>query len=277
MKQKTVEKPGWRQPTHPEEIRNPKHEIRNNLKTQMTKTFLSVLNFGFRISDLKYPVLLMVLLCTTGWAQSNQQSTPSANAPTLITAPGYHLHQGDVIEVRFFYQPELNQEAVVRPDGTISLQLINDVRVEGLTVQELEQQLAKVYSKFLVDPVISVVLKEYVKPRIFVGGQVTKPGAYELRDGDFLTQALILAGGFTLAAHRKQVVHARPIREGEMRVTVVDATRLFSRNPDPALNLTLRDGDLIYVPESKLSRISDVLTALKLQTFGLVFDPFRRR
>lgn len=258
MKQEAVEKPGWRQPTPPR---------------------FSIFDFGDWIGELRFPILLILLLGTTGWAQSGDQlpPPPPASPPTLITSgSGYRLHQGDKIEVRFFYQPELNQEAVVKPDGTVSLQLIGDVPAVGLTPQQLEQQLTKQYAKSLVDPVISVVLKEYVKPRIFVGGQVAKPGAYELRDGDTLAQVLFLAGGFTPQAHRKMVIHARPVGEGQLRVTVIDTTKLYARNPDPDLNLTLKDGDLVYVPESRLSRVSAILAALRVQTFGLFIDPFRR-
>jgi len=254
---------------------------------------------GWRMADMKVAILLILLLSTTSWAQNAQppMALPSSSAqtdqqpihhppsairhpepvPKLITSPGYRLHQGDKIEVRFFYQPELNQETVVRPDGTVSLQLIGDMRAEGITVTELEQQLVQAYAKILVDPTVSVILKEYVKPRIFVGGQVAKPGPYELRDGDMLAQALLLAGGFTPQAHRKMVIHARPVGEGQLRVTVVDTTKLYARNPDPDLNLALKDGDLIYVPESKLSRVSNILKALNIQAFGMYTDPLRRR
>jgi polysaccharide export outer membrane protein len=274
MKRKTVEKPGWRQLAPP--------------RLRIADCGLRI-DFGF----LRFPILLLLLLSTTGWAQNDQPPPiiPSSGltendlqpirnpepAPQLITTPGYRLHEGDKIEVRFFYQPELDQQVVVKPDGTISLQLIGDVRAEGITVPELEKLLVQRYSRILVDPTISVILKEYVKPRIFVGGEVAKPGPYELRDGDMLAQALLLAGGFTPEAHRKMVIHARPVGEGQMRVTVVDATKLYSRNPDPDLNLALKDGDLIYVPESKLSRLGNILQMLHLQTFGLVIDPFRNR
>lgn len=290
MRRKTVEKPGRRQPAHPRSgdtfWRN--LDIGNHLK--------SVLDRGIRSwgwgSELKSSLLLMLLLCPTVWAQDHQppglrpggltateqQSIRHPEpVPRLITSPGYRLHEGDKLEVRFFYQPELDQEVVVKPDGTISLQLIGDVQAEGMTVPELEQLLVKRYSDILLEPTISVILKEYVKPRIFVGGQVVKPGPYELRDGDLLAQALLLAGGFTPQAHRKMVIHARPVGEGQMRVTVVDATKLYSQRPDPDLNLTLKDGDLIYVPESKLSRLGNILEMLRLQTFGLVIDPFRSR
>ncbi len=272
MNRKTVEKPGWRQPVQAKVMADG----------------------GWQMVDLLFPILLILLWSATGWGQTQgsspatplstevaktdgESSTSQSNPPQLIRTPGYRLHQGDKIEVRFFYQPELNQETVVKPDGMISMPLINDVRAEGVTVSGLERQLMERYAPELIDPLISVVLKEYVKPRIFIGGQVVKPGPYELRDGDMLAQALLLAGGFTRQAHRKQVLVARPIGEGDMRVTVVDTTRLYSRNPDPDLNLALRDGDLIFVPESKLSRISGVMDALKLQSFGLVIDPFRNR
>lgn len=244
MRRKTVEKPGRRQPVQ----------------------------FGVLIFLWLTPSLI-------GWAQDeppHQEGVPAAGAPQLVHPAGYRLHLGDKIEIRFFYQPELDQETVIKPDGRISLQLIGEVNAVGLTTGELEERLTRLYADVLVDPVISVILKEYVKPRVFISGEVNKPGPYELRQGETLAQALALAGGFTPRAHRKMVIHARPMGEGQLRVTVIDATKLFGRHPHPELNLALRDGDLIYVPESKLSRLSKILTALRIQTFGLFTDPFRR-
>lgn len=244
MRRKTVEKPGRRQPAR----------------------------FGIL-------VLLWLTCGLVGWAQDAPQpreGIPAASAPELVHPAGYRLHLGDKIEIRFFYQPELNQETIIKPDGRISLQLIGEVNAVGLTTGELERRLTELYADILVDPVISVILKEYVKPRVFISGEVTRPGPYELRQGETLAQALALAGGFTPRAHRKMVIHARPMGEGQLRVTVIDATKLFGRHPDPELNLALKDGDLIYVPESKLSRLSKILSALRIQTFGLFTDPFRR-
>ncbi|MCS6803975.1 MAG: polysaccharide biosynthesis/export family protein [Acidobacteriota bacterium] len=307
MKEKTVEKPGWRQPASLEGVQLlDAHSEFGRVGFQAAAGMIGRLGrlclTGIkRRTGIKRKVLpgivLMLGLQLSVSAQSASPSLPSSSTatpagatepdstivqfaggpPQLRTSSGYQLHQGDKLEVKFFYQPELNQETIVKPDGMISLPLIGDVRAEGLTVSELEQKLTERYAKELIDPLISVTLKEFVKPRIFIGGYVVKPGAYELRDGDMLAQAVLLAGGFTPQAHRKQVIHLRPIGEGQMRVTVVDMTKVYSKRPDPFLNLTLRDGDLIYVPQSKLSRINDALRALQIQSFGLYTDPLRRR
>lgn len=311
MKEKTVEKPGWRQPVSPRgamlryESSEPQcggfpsiaDMIRGLAQRGFAQRGLAQRGFAQLIQKVFTGVVLMLGLQLGVSAQSASPSVlPSSSTttggatelgstieqspggpPQLRASSGYQLHQGDKLEVKFFYQPELNQETIVKPDGMISLPLIGDVRAEGLTVPELEQQLTQRYTKELIDPLISVTLKEFVKPRIFIGGYVVKPGAYELRDGDMLAQALLLAGGFTPQAHRKQVIHLRPIGEGQMKVTVVDMTKVYSKHPDPFLNLTLRDGDLIYVPQSKLSRVNDALRALQIQSFGLYTDPLRRR
>jgi protein involved in polysaccharide export with SLBB domain len=279
MKQRAVKKPRWRQPASQEHRAKSKEQrvkgndstlsaIRNPQSTMSLRVWIYVVVF----------VSFSVVVCFAQTTGQEPTAQPPVTAPMLVTpGSGYRLHQGDKIEVKFFYQPELNQAAVVKPDGMISLQLIGDVPAEGLTPRELEQRLVQRYAPILIDPSISVIVTDYVKPRIFVGGEVAKPGPYELRDGDSLAQALVLAGGLTPRAHRKQVIHARLIGEGQMRVTVIDTTKLYAKNPDPDLNLTLRDGDLVYVPESKLSRLSDILSALRVQTFGMFTDPFNSR
>lgn len=297
MKEKTVEKPGWRQPVPPRGAML-LHESSEPRCGGFPSIADMIRGFARLIQKVSTGVVLMLGLQLGVSAQSASPSAlPSSSTaatggateldstivqspggpPQLRASSGYQLHQGDKLEVKFFYQPELNQETIVKPDGMISLPLIGDVRAEGLTVPELEQQLTQRYAKELIDPLISVTLKEFVKPRIFIGGYVVKPGAYELRDGDMLAQALLLAGGFMPQAHRKQVIHLRPIGEGQMKVTVVDMTKVYSKHPDPFLNLTLKDGDLIYVPQSKLSRVNDALRALQIQSFGLYTDPLRRR
>jgi protein involved in polysaccharide export with SLBB domain len=303
MKWKTVEKPGWRQPAYPD-VAILKQEVSGPTFQMSLRSAIANIQ-GFvpsAISSMKWEMLaslvVIMLLHVSGWAQDERPSAPPmpsaiapvsstdaasteaqspAGTPQLRTSSGYQLHQGDKIEIKFFYQPELNQETIVKPDGMVSLPLIGDVRAEGFTVPELEQQLTKQYAKELVDPLISIVLKEFVKPRIFIGGQVVKPGPYELRDGDMLAQALLLAGGFTPQAHRKQVLHFRPVGEGELRVTIIDMTKVYTRKPDPFLNLALQAGDLVYVPESKLSRLNQTLRLLQIQSFGFYLDPFRSR
>jgi protein involved in polysaccharide export with SLBB domain len=180
----------------------------------------------------------------------------------------YRIRQGDKLGVKFVYHPELSDAAVVvRPDGMISLPLVDEVRAEGLTVGELKAKIERAYAESLVNPVIVVSLVEYVAPRVFVGGQVGKPGGYELRQGQTVLQAVILAGGFTREAHRKTVLHARPAAGGGLKITAVDVTKLLKPG-GTGPELSLQDGDYVFVPDSKMSRVSQMTEALRFAMPG---------
>lgn len=193
-----------------------------------------------------------------------QQSGKNAARPD----DAYRIRKGDKLGVKFVYHPELSDAAVlVRPDGFISLPMIDDIRAEGLTTSELKVKIERAYAESLVNPVIVVSLVEYVAPHVFVGGQVGKPGSYELRQGQTLMQAIMLAGGFTRDAHRRTVLHARPTGHGDLKITVVDITRLLKPGSTER-ELTLQDGDYIFVPDSKLSQVARMVEALRFAMPG---------
>jgi polysaccharide export outer membrane protein len=178
-------------------------------------------------------------------------------------ASDYRIRKGDKLNIKFLYQPELSEAAlVVRPDGKISLPMIEELKAEGLTARELKTALEKAYREILLDPEITVNVVEFVAPRVFVTGQVVKPGSYDLRAGQTLFQIVSLAGGFTREAHRKQILHARPINERELKVVVVDVTKLLKPGNNK-FDLQLQDGDYIYVPDSKMSKLSTILNAFR--------------
>ncbi len=198
-------------------------------------------------------------------------SSAFAPAPAQPT-PDYHIRKGDKLNIKFLYQPELSEAAlVVRPDGKISLPMIEEIKAEGLTVKELKAALEKAYREILLDPEITVNVLEFVAPRVFVTGQVAKPGSYDLRAGQTLFQVVSLAGGFTREAHRKQILHARPINDRELKVVLVDATKLLK--PGNKADVVLQDGDYVYVPDSKMSKFTTILNAFRsvVPGYGIQF------
>lgn len=208
-------------------------------------------------------LLLFAWLSAAGLAQRTPTPPPSRSAAAEQPAPDYRIHKGDKLSIKFLYQPELSDAAmVVRPDGKISLPMIEELKAEGLTVKELKTTLEKAYREILLDPEITVNLIEFVAPRVFISGQVIKPGSYDLRAGQTLFQVVALAGGFTREAHRKQILHARPINDRELKVVVVDLTKLLKPG-DNKLDILLQDGDYVYIPDSKMAKLSTILTAFR--------------
>lgn len=201
----------------------------------------------------------LFLFQATSLAQFKPPDAAKADAPPAE----YRLRQGDKLSVKFLYHTELNETSVtVRPDGFINLQLIDDVTAEGATIAELKKRLEKRYDEILINPVISVALLEFVAPRVFIGGQVGKPGRYDLREGQTLVEVIFLAGGFTENADRRKVLHARPDGKGDWAIESADVLSILDKKkkrPD----LLLRDGDHIFVPDSKLSRFNKAVETFR--------------
>ncbi len=205
----------------------------------------------------------VLFLCSLALAQSSEKI---ANRES--TNQKYRIKIGDKLGIKFLHHPELSEPSlVVRPDGFISLQIIGEAKLEGLTVAEAKARLELAYQEILLRPEITVMLLEYVPLRYFVSGQVNKPGSFEIRAGNTLLQALTLAGGFTPQAHRTMVIHARPNGNKQLKLTVIDVTKLMKPSGQ-SVELELQDGDYIFVPDSKLSKLTRIVEAFRFAVPG---------
>lgn len=162
------------------------------------------------------------------------------------------LGRGDVIDVAVYDEPDLTIEGIpIRPDGKISFPLVGDLQAEGLTVTELNQQLAEGLEKFILSPKVSVIVQEFNSQRYTIFGEVVEPGIYPLTTDISITSALASAGGLNKGNFRATTVeladlsHAFIAREG--KVLPVDFTRLI-RQGDMRYDISLRSGDYIYIP-----------------------------
>lgn len=132
---------------------------------------------------------------------------PSGDSDKLIDEYSYRLAPGDLIDVKFPYHPEENERVPVRPDGRIGLQVIGDVMAAGLTVKELEQVVVDKSSKTLRDPVVSIVIAQLAEHKVYVGGQVAKPGFVPYREGMTPLQAIVERGGFVDDANTDEILY----------------------------------------------------------------------
>lgn len=177
-------------------------------------------------------------------------------AQTEKAPEAYKLKAGDKISVRFLNHPELNEpQLVIRPDGMISLQMVEDLKADGKTAEELKRAIYKAYDEILLNPSISVNVVEFLPPAVFIGGQVGRPGKYFLRDGNTLVKVIFMAGGFTKDANRRMVLYARADANGKWTVREVNVLKLIEKLSD-APDVALSDGDYIFIPDSKLSKFN---------------------
>lgn len=181
--------------------------------------------------------------------------------------PRYRIGSGDIMELSFRYTPEFDQEVTVQPDGFVQLKgLQNDVHIQGLTVPEVIDSLKKAYADVLHDPVISVVLRDFEKPYFIAGGQVGKPGKYDLRGSTTATQAVAIAGGFADFSKNTQVLLFRHYSDDLVEVKVLNLNRVL-KDKKYAEDMQLQPGDMLFVPKTFMAKIDRFLPRSSLGTY----------
>jgi polysaccharide biosynthesis/export protein len=174
----------------------------------------------------------------------------AAANPTRTT---YRLNSGDVVQISVWREEELQRQALVQPDGSISFPLIGQVAAAGRTVGEVEAEIAGRLARFIPDAVATVELLEARGNKIYVMGEVNRPGEYQLGSTLTVVQAIGLAGGFTQYAATDRIrVLRKGGRGGEGGTATVDYGRIASGRDGGAADVELRAGDTVIVPEEKL-------------------------
>lgn len=183
-------------------------------------------------------------------SRENQRLPDFAALPTSYsTESAYTIGVGDALRIRFYFHEELDEDIPVRPDGRVSLQLIDDVQAAGLTPAELAGALKASYAKHLRKPEITVQVTRVAPRRVYVGGEVKKPGLIETVDVITAVKAIMQAGGIKDTANLESVVVLR-YRAGMepefLRVDLRDDIRSGTKRED----IPLRAYDLVFVPKT---------------------------
>jgi polysaccharide export outer membrane protein len=183
----------------------------------------------------------------------------------------YTLHVGDVIALDYRLTPEFNQTVTVQPDGCINLEIVGNVKVEGLTIDQVHEKIVGIASNQLNHPELSITLKQFEQPYVVVAGEVEKPGKIDLHDDTTTAlQAVMLAGGFKDSARDTQVILFRHIN-GDM----AEVRRLNLHNIKKQSQLEqdtdLQPGDMLLVTRNKMEHLSRFMKASNL---GVYFNPF---
>lgn len=184
-------------------------------------------------------------------AASTPRSVPAA-AATLMPGgmtlpPDYTIGPEDVLGVVFWRDTELSAEAVVRPDGKVTLPLLNDIPAAGLTPEELRAKIIDQASRFLAEPNATVVVKQMNSRKVFITGEVEKPGAYPLNAPMRVLQLIALAGGLKEFAKRDQIFIVRFDRGQQVAYPFHYQSVLLDRRR-LGQNIELKPGDTIVVP-----------------------------
>jgi polysaccharide export outer membrane protein len=193
-------------------------------------------------------ITLIFVFAPLTWAADAKQEngTTQKKMHILHLSDDYVIGQGDVIEVFVWRNEQLSREVVVRPDGRISLPLLQDIQAEGFTVVQLKNQISRMLNEHLDNPRVSVIIKAIKSYRVSVLGRVQNPGVYPITGRTTLAEAIALAGGFTEWADKGDITVVSN-EGGEEKKVVINYKKIAS-GKDPSQNIILKRGDIIIVP-----------------------------
>lgn len=201
-----------------------------------------------------YAVCLPWLAATSAGAQvpaeqsAQQPANVPANAAASVALPaGYVIGADDVLSIVFWREKDMSSDVVVRPDGKISLPLLNDIQAGGLTPDELRSVLMQAAAKYIVgDSNATVVVKTINSRKVYITGNVLKPGTYPLTGEMTVLQLIAVAGGLQEYADSKKIVVMRK-EDGRDRHFTFNYKDVIKQKKLQQ-NISLKPGDTVVVP-----------------------------
>jgi len=182
-------------------------------------------------------------------------AAPGQAPPEPVWTGEYRLGYGDVISVKFFYDPEFDQTVTIRPDGRITLPRLGDVLVVGMTPTQLDELITAKYAEIVRDPEITVIVEQIGENIVYVLGEVNQPGGYPLNAyGTTVLGAIALAEGFKNTAKLSSVILITKDATGAPRPERLNLTHAVSgsREDDPYL----RGSEIVYVPSTFIAQLN---------------------
>jgi polysaccharide export outer membrane protein len=172
---------------------------------------------------------------------------PTPSAPAAVSVPpDYVIGPEDVLSIVYWRDKDMSADVVVRPDGMISLPLLDDIHAAGLTPIQLRDRLTMESRKYLENPTVSVVVHEIHSRKVFITGEVNNPGTYGLTGPTTVLQLIALAGGVGTYADSKNIVIVR--HEDGGQVTYKFNYKDVVKRKNLKQNIQLKPGDTVIIP-----------------------------
>ncbi len=206
-----------------------------------TKNFIGVVVSLF--------VFLFLAACVTSDFPSVKElknESPKVTGKTASFSETYVIGPGDGLDINVWKEPDFSRQVIVRPDGKITLPLIGDVVAAGLTARQLQDKLEKLLKEYVEIPKASVSVTAAHNMRIYLLGNVARPGEIEVTKPITVLEAVSIAGGLTEWAKQSDLRLMRKVN-GELKTYRIDYKAIIDGR-DPAQNIVLKPGDTIYVP-----------------------------
>jgi len=178
-------------------------------------------------------------------AERSVTGTEPSDAPSSIDAGAYRIGLDDQLMISVWKEPELSMNVVVRPDGMITLPLVNDLHVVGMKPVELQQLLTEKLKPFLSEPQVTVIVQGIRSRKVYLFGHVIKPGTYNLDGGQTVLQLLAASGGIGPFAKADSIYVLRTENKKQVRIPFQYKKALKGRDRD---DIALQPGDVVVVP-----------------------------
>lgn len=212
-----------------------------------------------------FATCLLLSACESTSLRIGQHAVPAAAyaeeaaaQPQAVEAGDlvYQLQPGDLVDVKFYLHPELNEQLMIGPDNRVALQVIGELNVSGMSTATLSDDLTRRYGATLRNPQATVILRKYAQPRIYVAGEVALPGAQPF-EGARLTalQAIVQSGGFRKGAERSNVVVLR--NSGGSKPVFIKLDLQGHLEQTLQADLLLRPYDIVFVPQKRIAEVAE--------------------
>ena len=207
-----------------------------------------------RLTLLTVAFSLLLALCMGAQEAAGRQhpqaiTTSAANELAKKVAaqdPNYVIGSQDMLDISVWREPDFSRTVPVRPDGKISLPLLNDMQAAGLTPSQLAEELTKSLNKFVTNPQVTIIVTQINSQRFYVLGEAARPGAYTLIPDMTILQGLSNAGGFTPYANSKKIYLLREENGKQQKLSFNYKDVISGKRTEQ--NIALKNGDTIVVP-----------------------------
>ena len=202
--------------------------------------------------------ILVLMIAAPVFAQTAKPSTSAQSAPPVAAAaaapratdpvipPGYVIGPDDLLSIVFWKDKEMSADAQVRPDGRIALPLINEVQAAGLTPDQLREKITEESKKYMEDASVTVVVRQINSRKVFITGEINKPGTYPLTTPITVMQLIAMAGGLREYADAKKIIIMRSENGKPKRLPFNYKSIIEGKNLQQ--NIELKPGDTVVVP-----------------------------
>lgn len=223
----------------------------------------------------KITILSLAVVAALAGCTVAPKAAPMSQAPKVpASQPATVMRAGDKVDLKFPYASEFNESQQIAPDGSLTLQLLGEVRAAGKTPSQLSAELKDAYAAHLKYPNVTVVVRESVQRKVFVAGEVVTPGMIDLNYEMTILDAIMMRGGFALTtAQTKEVVVMR-YENGQRRGYKVDLQGAIEGGR--ANDFVLQPQDIVFVPRTTITNVDnfvDQYISKVIPQTGFIYTP----